>query len=365
MAAEEIRRKRRRPRRHRKAGIPKTLPKIFFCGDPHGAFDHINEAALRHKPDAIVILGDMQPPAPLEDVLAGALSVSPVWWIPGNHDSDTDAIYDNLWHSALAAHNLHGRVANVAGLRIAGLGGVFRGQVWMPEDSPNYFCPASFIRRVGSGNMWRGGLPRRHRTTIFPSVYQNLMRQSADILVTHEAPSCHRKGFAAIDRLAEALGVRWAFHGHQHEDRAYGRHNGIIMMGVGYRGITSLTGEVIVPAQLDPREAAALESAISWAEGHGVALTPQAAPAHEAAAQIAVAEPAASGKVVLKVPVMDPEDSQEMRIAEAAERRNRALAESAKNERPRDRELGEAVAARAPGGRWKRVRSQRKKVSQS
>ena len=103
MATEEIRRKRRRPRRHRRAGIPKTLPKIFFCGDPHGSFDHINEAALQHKPDAIVILGDMQPPAPLEVVLAGALSVCPVWWIPGNHDSDTDAIYDNIWRSTLAS----------------------------------------------------------------------------------------------------------------------------------------------------------------------------------------------------------------------------------------------------------------------
>ena len=145
MATEEIRRKRRRPRRHRRAGIPKTLPKIFFSGDPHGSFDHINEAALQHKPDAIVILGDMQPPAPLEVVLAGALSVCPVWWIPGNHDSDTDAIYDNIWRSTLAAHNLHGRVANVAGLRIAGRGGVFRGQVWMPEDAPNYFCRSTRI----------------------------------------------------------------------------------------------------------------------------------------------------------------------------------------------------------------------------
>ncbi len=357
MATEEIRRKRRRPRRHRRAGIPKTLPKIFFCGDPHGSFDHINEAALQHKPDAIVILGDMQPPAPLEVVLAGALSVCPVWWIPGNHDSDTDAIYDNIWRSTLAAHNLHGRVANVAGLRIAGLGGVFRGQVWMPEDAPNYFCPASFIRRVGLGNMWRGGLPRRHRTTIFPSVYQNLMRQSADILVTHEAPSCHRKGFAAIDRLAEALGVRWAFHGHQHEDRTYGRHHGILMMGVGYRGITSLTGEVIVPAQLDPREAAALENAISWAEGHGSAMKAPSSPLE------AKEEPETppTEKAVLQVPLMDPQDAQEVRIAETAERRNLALAEAARHERRRDRELGEAVAARAPGGRWKRMSLQRKK----
>ena len=29
-----------------------------------------------------------------------------------------------------------------------------------------------------------------------------------DVLVTHEAPSCHRHGFAAIDRLAEAAAAR-------------------------------------------------------------------------------------------------------------------------------------------------------------
>ena len=194
--AEETKPKPRRGRRPRRS-LPKELPEIFFCGDPHGEFAHINEAAREYKPKAMVILGDMQPPAPLEVILAEALKHTEIWWIPGNHDTDTDEFYDYLWRSDLASHNLHGRVANVAGLRIAGLGGVFRGQVWMPDGQPNYFCPATFIRRVGAGNIWRGGLPRRHRSTIFPSVYQSLLKQRADILVTHEAAGCHRKGFCA------------------------------------------------------------------------------------------------------------------------------------------------------------------------
>lgn len=352
MATEEVQKKRRRPRRHRKSNSAKVLPRIFFCGDPHGVFDQINEAARLHKPDALVILGDMQPPAPLEQVLEEALRYAPVWWIPGNHDSDSDDIYDNLWRSALAQHNLHGRVATVAGLRIAGLGGVFRGQVWMPEDGVNYFCPATFIRRVGAGNMWRGGLPRRHRTTIFPSVYQNLMRQQADILVTHEAPACHRKGFAAIDELAEGLGVRWLFHGHQHEDRVYGRHHGIIMQGVGYRGVTSLSGEVIIPAQLDPREAASLRSAISWAAGHGPAVQEPAPP-------IIVRTPGPDATAVPPVPVADPADPQERLLAQVAETRNRALAASETRSPKHDEELARAVAARAPGGRWKRFQAEK------
>lgn len=268
MAAEDTndeQTKRRRARRRHRPARSKALPEIFFCGDPHGSFDHINAAAREYKPDAMVILGDLQPSAPLDEVLAEALEYTQIWWIPGNHDTDSDAIYDHLWRGGLANRNLHGRVANVCGLRIAGLGGVFRGQVWMPDDKPNYDSPTSFVRRSGGVNLWRGGLPRRHRTTIFPSVYENLKKLKADILVTHEAPSCHRKGFEALDRLAKALNVRWFFHGHQHEDRAYGRHQGVLVRGVGYRGIVNLKGDVIVPAQMDPREALALQSAIEWA----------------------------------------------------------------------------------------------------
>ncbi|MDL2058538.1 metallophosphoesterase [Mesosutterella sp. AGMB02718] len=234
------------------------LPEIFFCGDPHGEFDQINTAAREYKPDAMIILGDLQPPDELDRVLEEALAFTDVWWIPGNHDSDTDAYYDRLWKGPLASHNLHGRVGNVAGLRVAGLGGVFRGQIWMPDGEPNYSSVGSFLRRIGRNNTWRGGLPRRHRTTIFPSVYENLSRQHADILVTHEAPSCHRKGFAAIDRLAQDLHVRWLFHGHQHESIAYGKCGGIWTRAVGLRGIVNLRGEEVVESQLDPKDAAAM-----------------------------------------------------------------------------------------------------------
>ena len=177
---------------------------------------------------------------------------------------DSDEFYDRLWRSELAGHNLHGRVACVAGMRIGGLGGVFRGQIWMPDGNPNYYSPATFMRRVGQGNIWRGGVPRRHRSTIFPSVYGNLQRQKADILVTHEAPSCHKKGFCALDRLAKTMGVKWLFHGHQHEDRAYGMQGLILTRAVGYNGIVNLKGEVVVEAKLDPREEAALQATDEW-----------------------------------------------------------------------------------------------------
>ena len=266
MTEELVKVKRRRPRRHRRPTRPRELPEIFFCGDPHGGFDQINEAARLYRPDAMVILGDLQAPAPVHQVLEEALAYTDIWWIPGNHDTDTDHFYDYLWRSELGGHNLHGRVANICGLRIAGLGGVFRGQVWMPESPPNYYSPSTFMRRVGSHNEWRGGVPRRHRSTIFPSVYGNLMRQKADILITHEAPSCHKKGFLAIDRLAKALGAKWLFHGHQHEDRIYDcQMPDCTVRAVGYRGVINLKGEVVISSVLDPREEMALNEAYDLA----------------------------------------------------------------------------------------------------
>lgn len=239
----------------------KPQPKIFFCGDPHGEFEYINKTVEKCRPDAIVILGDLQPPENLDKLLAKSLEITQVWWIPGNHDTDSEEFYDRLWHGPIAEHNLHGKVANVAGLRIAGLGGVFRGQIWMPEGRPNYQSAAVFVRRSPKTNLWRGGLPRRHRSSIFPATYEALCQCKADILVTHEAAGCHKKGFDAIDRLAKRLGVKRLFHGHQHEDCEYGMYKGMFVRAVGFRGIVDLNGRVIRPAEIDPRDVLAMQQA--------------------------------------------------------------------------------------------------------
>lgn len=257
-------RKSRQRRRYNKR-IPKKLnkplPKIFFCGDPHGRFEYINETVEKHRPDAIVLLGDLQPSDDISVLLKRTLELTQVWWIPGNHDTDTEEFYDRLWHGVLAGHNLHGKVGNVAGIRIAGLGGVFRGQIWMPEEEPNYRSAAGFVRRSPKANLWRGGLPRRHRSSIFPSVYEGLCKQRADVLVTHEAAGCHKKGFDAIDRLGRDLHVRWIFHGHQHEDRVYGAYKGMIVRAVGYRGIVDLEGNIVREAEIDPRDLFVMQQA--------------------------------------------------------------------------------------------------------
>lgn len=105
---------------------------IYFFGDTHGCFDHVIDVVGQDRPTAVVFLGDLQAQRPLEIELATILDKTEVWFIHGNHDTDSEADYDNLFGSALADRNLHGRVVEIDGLRIAGLGGIFRGQVWAP-----------------------------------------------------------------------------------------------------------------------------------------------------------------------------------------------------------------------------------------
>lgn len=221
---------------------------ILFCGDPHGRFGHIIETVQEHRPAAVILLGDVQAQSPLELELATILSLTEVWFIHGNHDTDSEADFDHLFGSAMADRNLHARVVEIAGLRIAGLGGVFRGKVWAPPAPATFENQNQYLAQCGKGNFWRGGLPLRHRSTIFPVDYTKLAEQRADILVTHEAPSSHPRGFAAINELASHLGVTTSFHGHQHDRLDYSAERtrlGFDAFGVGLRGITDQDGRVM------------------------------------------------------------------------------------------------------------------------
>ncbi len=114
---------------------------ILMFGDIHDDFRHVLPAVNEHRPKAIILLGDMEASHPLEKELETVLSKTEVYWIPGNHDTDTVENYRNLFQSELADRNLHGRIVEIAGLRVAGLGGVFRGEVWYPDtpESPSHY----------------------------------------------------------------------------------------------------------------------------------------------------------------------------------------------------------------------------------
>jgi len=229
------------------------MSNIFFCGDPHGRFDHIIEAVNQHRPAAVILLGDIQAQRPLEVELAAILDKTEIWFIHGNHDTDSEADHDNLFESALASRNLHGRVVEIAGVRIAGLGGIFRGQVWDGAQAQIYRSQEEFMNRCEEEEHWRSGIPLLHRSTIFPEEYYKLAEQRADVLVTHEAHSAHPNGIKAIDKLGRALQVQISFHGHHHDRLDYSAEDwlGFRAFGVGLCGITDLDGNVIVEGAQD------------------------------------------------------------------------------------------------------------------
>ena len=200
-------------------------PALLFFGDPHGDFVPVIAAVERFEPEAIVLLGDIQARRPLHVELAPILGKTEVWFIHGNHDTDSDADYDNLWGSELADRNLHGRVVKIAGYQVAGLGGVFRGKIWnarRPIEEAAFASADNLCRSIRPEVRWRDGIARRHRSSIFPEDYLQLfLGPPADILVTHEAPAAHLYGWRAIDELAEALGVQVVVHGHHHRDIDY------------------------------------------------------------------------------------------------------------------------------------------------
>jgi len=117
-----------------------------------------------------------------------------IYFIHGYHDVDQEHWADFVFKSQLAGNNITGRVVDIGGIRVAGLGGVFHADVWHPLDGAGtykFFSRAEFIAS-NSRRTWRNGLPLRHRSTIFPEDFNTLAGLEADILITHEAPSSHK-----------------------------------------------------------------------------------------------------------------------------------------------------------------------------
>lgn len=199
--------------------LPATPP-ILAVGDPHGNFKPAIEACLDLRPEACILLGDCDLERPLREEMAPVFDAGiRVLWIPGNHDADREHWHDHLFLSHPEG-NLHGRVVTVGGWRIAGLGGVFRYDLWYPKEGDEegrWRTREDFLAAGCPPNSrWRDGLPLKHRATIFPEDINTLSETPIDILVTHEAPTSHEYGFGGIDLLAEVAEVKLVIHGHLH-----------------------------------------------------------------------------------------------------------------------------------------------------
>jgi predicted phosphodiesterase len=229
---------------------------VLYCGAPHGRFDYLLEGAENTNASAVVLLGDREPTRPLHIELAAL--VEKVWWIPGNHDADADDIWSRVWGSELADRNVHSRVATLPdGTRLAGLGGVFRESVWHPDSAapsslarcgePAFRSREAHAKATPRRDRWGGtGTHRKHWRTIYPDELDRLAELQADVLITHEAPGYHPRGFDILDTLVQSMGVKLVVHGHHHDaldSSIRWSAQGFRAYGVGLRGIPAVEAD--------------------------------------------------------------------------------------------------------------------------
>ena len=163
--------------------------------------------------DLILACGDL--PFDYLGGLMNALDV-PLVFVPGNHDPDLSGYRTSRAGLTLRAGipvrppwpdgaiNADGRIVDVAGLRIAGLGGCLR-----YSPGPNQYSDRQQARRA----MALRARARWHR----------LRRGGVDVLITHAPPrgagdgdDPPHRGFTALHGLAGALRPSLLLHGHVH-----------------------------------------------------------------------------------------------------------------------------------------------------
>lgn len=166
---------------------------VLYCGDPHGEFRHIIKAAGELRASAVVLLGDLEPQRPMHEELAAV--AGRVWYIHGNHDTDNQSNWSNVWESKLAERNVDGRVVMLPdGTRLAGLGDVFREDVWYPTPSAARGGASAFRNRAEHANLqdsrhcWQDSVSRVHWASIYPDVFDGLADLQADILLRTRRP---------------------------------------------------------------------------------------------------------------------------------------------------------------------------------
>jgi len=138
-------------------------------------------------------------------------------------------------------------------VRIAGLGGTFRPRIWEPPDPPRVHRRAQLpedLRALNWGEEHIAALIHSlGATAIWPEDYEFLASQSADILVTHEAPRSHPSGNAALDDLARAMGASLVVHGHHHVSYRAVAPDGLRAMGVAAAWGATVDGELLWPGE--------------------------------------------------------------------------------------------------------------------
>jgi predicted phosphodiesterase len=236
-----------------------ALRGLWFIGDVHGEFKWVARAleSAKQAPDWLVFLGDLDVDKPLRECLAPMLRYFPktqVALIFGNHDGDSHQKFENFSDHAPAIL-LHGQVTELNGIKVAGLGGNFMGRVWDPDSHSGLSSFKNKHEAMNQGAFQHRGGQRPwpgYHAAIYPDDVEHLSTLRADILVTHEAPSCHKYGFAELDKLARSMRVVRSFHGHHHDDMsdeyALKRDElGFDARAVNFLAIKNGLGEIVYP----------------------------------------------------------------------------------------------------------------------
>lgn len=189
--------------------------------------------------DVDLILGAGDLPFDYLEYLTDALN-APCVFVPGNHDADLTgysagragwmrAGLPSTWPGPVGAVNADRKIVDVAGLRIAGLGGS--------------------IRYNGGPNQWTQRQQRRRARTLTRTDSWNERFQrgyrSVDVLLTHSPPfgvgddtDPAHIGFECLDDVVRSLRPQMLLHGHIHP---HGRtpddlelHGSVVVNTVGY-----------------------------------------------------------------------------------------------------------------------------------
>ena len=169
------------------------MPKLLFISDTHGhlqypAASEVIDPLYDMDIDAVICMGDIyEMELALAKTIADGMDV-PIYGIPGNHEPKTAV-------SEFGIENIHGKVVEICGVKIAGIGG----------------CP-----RYKNGDA-------RLFITDEESVSLASNMGKADILVTHSPSyqgfptgSSAHKGLKGIDEYIRKNKPKYHFYGHLH-----------------------------------------------------------------------------------------------------------------------------------------------------
>lgn len=184
------------------------MTQIGALGDIHGDFANVHRIMRQHpEVPAWLSVGDIADGEGRYEAFD-----APLYWIKGNNEN-----FDRIVAADLPG-NLHyipnGTLQDVAGLRVAGLGGTY---------APTMFeMRATELPHPKKGSAKATALADRRRHFVREEVEACKRMKDVDVLLTHEAPRPFRvkgndAGKTAINEILAAMKPRLHLFGHHHQ----------------------------------------------------------------------------------------------------------------------------------------------------